>query len=360
MAERLVDLVRQAGVDVRDVIAQLDRKLLDLSSQRTGIEQTKFQIQNQLTGSHQAQAFKRREVEQRQLEVQELNNRIEAIEQQRQQLNLELLGTIEQLQENKIALSDLDDETSKDQVTLRRSEQELESLARQFDETSSLKETYNNRLSSQYSAILRQYLQSVGKEMNEVFRDEHLRQQTFESSKRLRESRHSDKEVGDLCDARDEWQNVVKSVQVPAVKQIAIENLATIELRLEELFPGALKAGTMKLDHNPIFELHYTPLPNGTDRIYLPIDIGTWENIATAKLAEKSTLFLCWALPKVIKNVEAPKMKLMTEENGVTLEISDPEWLLPENQAPVIQLPGGGSMSFVFSPLPAEMQEVML
>lgn len=169
-----------------------------------------------------------------------------------------------------------------------------------------------------------------------------------EGARQVLESYHraveDDPEVAALTEAREEWKSISKAAQSGAVRKSAETELAKAEKALEKRFPGistAEKAGAMEED---LLEVFY--MPQDEEFItFMPL------SAASMRLEKDDD-----DLPaRVIYEFADFGVKAFEERHDMCVMVTEAH---PGDRVVSLEL-SGGSVGFLFSPLPKNVREAI-
>lgn len=354
----LMELVRENTFQIRDDISKLEQlkqeKISDLNSTNERIKRCGSDISS---NNRQLEERKTRftAIEQRESS---LLKEIDDLETRRQQLLTDLLNCRQDVDSARKILEDAKIQRSQAQRSFAEENKKIESLRRDLKDLEADYEKHKKRLGAIHIQALRKYLQNLENSIQQEFQEQANRKDSLIALQDLRKLRHEKRDIGDLCDARDELRKVLKGVMVPAVKTTIQTELDKIEIQIEKLFPGALSVEMITKDSDFIEEIYYCVDHKGRLHLFLPVSVEIWESLELGKqtVKERAAAHLFFSIARGI-NFEAGKVKYCCKHNFIVLisEYSDNFFLQKGDLS--IGLPGGGTFSFIPSLLPDEIQE---
>ena len=95
-------------------------------------------------------------------------------------------------------------------------------------------EKNENNLNKLKNESFLKYLNEINHELNNFLEKASKRQEYKKTFKKLEKERHSNPKIAELCESRDEWKKILKSVVVPSVKLTAEKSLKNIEESFNE------------------------------------------------------------------------------------------------------------------------------
>jgi hypothetical protein len=205
------------------------------------------------------------------------------------------------------------------------------------------------------------YVREVEKQIEQAFASEEERARRQERADEFRRARHEDPSIGDLCDQRDQFRELVRLATVPGVAVTLRRELEKVEQELDKLYPGALSVEDKVPSIMLVEELYFLTGPDNLLRIILPISIEVWDGIHNGDTGSEATCAMRMAWEMI---------------SGLGLKSSDGEFCFENNccmfiardltaddmtsfKELILQLRNSSSMTFRFSPLPTEVQEAI-
>jgi hypothetical protein len=217
----------------------------------------------------------------------------------------------------------------------------------------------HSRLLEARRSALPAYLDYVWGRLLEHSRGSEQRRAAVDTRQRFEQERHQTPELASLWEAREEWKRIVNSTAPTLVIQTARSELARVERELETRFPGLWDALAGESAVTETEELFFRTVDaTSSTSIPLPIPNETWKAIADGQAGneEQLAMRLVWALAKAMPPSESesqldpdgPHPSFVTKKSADEVELMDPL---------VLELPRGGRVSLILSPLPAEAHE---
>jgi hypothetical protein len=239
---------------------------------------------------------------------------------------------------------------------------EAENLDKAVRELAEERDGFDVTLSRAHRDAFRRYTADLQAALAEFASQQEGRQAKLARLQKLRDARHNDPVVGNLCEAREELRRLLKTTRVPTVKDALQSQLTGIEAKLDKLFPGALEADTTgAANSEEIQELFFAQDENHLHtRIFLPFDKAVWESIrsGTDGMAETTASHVAWTFAKELGlNSEDAGFGLLAECGIVILRVPFDDKLSEKDI--VVKLPEVGSVTFMFSPLPEPVQKAI-
>ena len=253
----LQDYIRKETIEVNDVIKLIEEKRSSLISDRKAAEERKKRTGTLISEKHKIQNDTKKKIEVFDQKLKEINTELNEVERRRGSL----LEQLNELNGNKDAaknsLSQIEQESNKAQKDIFNEDKSIERFDKQIDEKEKERSRFDERIRWAHVSAFKSFLKDSNSLLEQYFKRITSRKANFDAAERLRNKRHVDKCVGDLCDARDEWNKIVKTASVPGVKAAANNELKRIEIEIEKMFPGALEIENSASENNPTTELYY-------------------------------------------------------------------------------------------------------
>jgi hypothetical protein len=205
------------------------------------------------------------------------------------------------------------------------------------------------------------YVQDVWRRLLDMDAKEHEHREARSERRRLEDQRHKDPKVADLWEAREEWKRIVDSSVPTLVRAEATRQLEKVEGQIDQLFPKALSVSGTDGVIEDICEIFYECVP-GEKTIWLglPVLPSIWDQPADGQstAAEDLAIHMVWAFARAFPPCQKQSRVSRGDWcwrfalNGLMDEIRDADPV-------VMELPGGGRASFLFSELPSELRGII-
>jgi hypothetical protein len=290
-----------------------------------------------------------------------LQSKIADLEDQLAKLQGRLEGLQRELKESVEAGAGVERQVS-EQRKLERADTDLaETLAREISQAEASLERERGRLRDARRAALAEYLDGMWQRLQHLLESHEDRKEAIESRRRLEKQRHEDAELAALWEAREEWRRILSSSGPTLVVKTAKAELNRIEAEIESRFPGALGAASSGQTLSEIEELFA-----GTRRgelsawIPLPIPLEVWRHLEAGGRGVPETLAmrLVWAFARHVPPSRY-KGAFFAGDLCCGFATACSEQELTRSEAIVLHLASGASVSFLLSPLPPEVAEVV-
>lgn len=350
----LIDILKDRTRGILDSIKNLNASLEKLQAER------RLTI-NRISHARSAIEAKVAVVSEREKTVKVAQAKVEELDRQLQEIRdrlKERMLDLERLRQERVEASEaVSEERNGERGELHRAEslqQEIFRLEEQIAYES-------GRLREARSDALTVYLSYLWKRLVEHSSHSEQRLKAVEVKSIFESQRHSDIGVANLWEAREGWKNIAASRSPTLVLQTAKAEISRIEGELEAKFPGILEA---LAGGGPVSEaevLFYREIASeGLMAIALPIPMDAWNAIENGKIGPEESLAmnLVWMLARSESLVDADA-KFEIDNGQVVFVTKKSSKDLDEVGFTSIQLSGGNSVSFILSPVPNEVAEVM-
>jgi len=194
-----------------------------------------------------------------------------------------------------------------------------------------------------------------------AFFTQEQRLKIMRESEAFKKARHTDPEIGRLCDQRDELRKFLGTAMVPAVKDMLQVSLNDIENQLTTRFPNALKVSDAKSKDNQIEELLFYINHEGKAIFLLPLHTKDWDAAEKGEITDGTSEAMCFVW-NMIRELS------LRVEDGDFITIRDrPAFESRFDLEEVAILEGCNVkrqnsivLHFVLTQVPIEVQEVLL
>jgi len=354
----LQDYIRSNTQETSDVLRKMGERQAELVSERKAAEERIKRIGTEITRQQDARVEKRHKIAGVEQRLGDVNRELDEIEKKRSAL----LGEVTLLQnailESKEFFVELDRADNEFQREINGENTAIQRTDQKIDALEADRQRHESRFREAQLKAFKAFLKDVNGLIGETYGNATARRASIESRERLRRSRHEDREVGDLCDARDEWRRILKSVGVPSVAQAAEIELRRIESEIERRFPGAMELESMKSNGQQITELYFHAGDDWT-MVYLPFSEEDWRSAAieTGPSTETFMYFVWWLSGKMKVGFDDVVVKC---ENGLVVLCSKVGLgdLKGVNDM-VFSIPGDNGITFILSQIPYEVKKAI-
>ncbi|MGA2465752.1 MAG: hypothetical protein ABSH06_15550 [Thermodesulfobacteriota bacterium] len=208
---------------------------------------------------------------------------------------------------------------------------------------------------------LKTHLEQQAENVHAAFFTQEQRLKIMRESEAFKKARHTDPEIGRLCDQRDELRKFLGTAMVPAVKDMLQVSLNDIENQLTTRFPNALKVSDAKSKDNQIEELLFYINHEGKAIFLLPLHTKDWDAAEKGEITDGTSEAMCFVW-NMIRELS------LRVEDGDFITIRDrPAFESRFDLEEVAILEGCNVkrqnsivLHFVLTQVPIEVQEVLL
>ncbi len=349
----LQELLRVHTREAHDALQSCEDKIRDLGSERRAeLNQTEA-LQAEIDSKRGDEEQKRHSLEDSAAKIRDLERQIEDLRLERDQL-------AEQSQRLTRVVMDVENEVNAVFERRKKAKTRADNLEHQIKELVVEKERYHNRLRLGYRTAFNAYLDDLGTRLAREIAVHEERSEKVASRKKLEQARHENTEIMNLYEARTELQKLLKVSNVAAVREQLGQQLRDVESQIEALFPGALAVESRSEGTSQIEEIFFLLNDDGSTHIFLPISSRTWKALADGDLSAPAScaLRLVWGLARGL-GVTGSNARLKTRGDFVQLEVALDLDLTADSVDISMPLPGSGTVAFLLSKLPREVQEAI-
>lgn len=356
----LQEIVRQQTQEPLDALSLLERKRVELLSGRAAGKNRLKQTASNIKGLRAREDERKRQVSDVDRKIAELHSKLEEIDRQRSELIDRLLETQGERTKAESSLGEARHDIEKAQSNIRAAREAEEAARKELEKLVEERNRHQGRLREGYLAALDRFLEVSAKRIENAFVSQEERQRTLAAAEAFRKARHEDPKIGDLCDQRDQFSELLKKATVPGVRLTLEGALREIEKTLDALYPGAVVLGEQTPEPSFIEELHYFVDSRDRVSIVLPVGEAVWNAIGEGRQvpAGERTVKLLWSF--VTGSGLKPSDGQFIMESGRCIFATEFTPDVVSALAPfALPLPGSGILEFIFSPVPAPIQEVL-
>ena len=356
----LGELVREQTRTVRDLLESSAREMEELKTRRATalaqIQRTRREIGT----------LKELEVEcaatMRPLEsmVADLERAINDLQSQIERLRDRAIEFKAALKETRETHEEVEGQLAAERKAERRDQQHAEELAHELAKVGQGRAQQRARLGDEQRKAFATYLDRIWRRLCDLSRQEEELRGGREALKELERQRHDDPHIAVLWEARQEWAYIEQSTAPALVRNTARSKVAEIEEELNTRFPNALAAAQRGGPSSELEELYFVSGDGGAVWVPLPLPVGVWSSCESRAPDFEHDLVarIVWALARVFPPSQyASRFVNVQGLRGLAARCSAET--LQEADGLRIELPAGGTVAFLFSPLPGELAEVI-
>jgi hypothetical protein len=291
-----------------------------------------------------------------------VQNRLDEIERQRQDILERWAEKQDAKEQAEGLLRESRFETERALGVLRAETDSRDKAAALLNEIEADRLRYEGQLKDAYRRSVDMYLRELEKRVEHAFAGEEERNRRQLAAEAFKKARHEDNFIGDLCDQRDQFRELIRVATVPAVADTLRRELARVEQELDKRYPGALSIEEKMPSVMSVEELYHLIDSEGLVRVLLPISRKVWDGISRGETGPEATC----------------AMRLVWEMiSGLELKSSDGEFCFENDHCMFVatglnaddmtirgdftlRLRNSATLTFRISPFPAEVQEGLL
>ena len=211
-------------------------------------------------------------------------------------------------------------------------------------------------------SFFKQALRELAKRIEQAFSNQEERKQRETALAELKKARHENRRIGDLCDQREQFHQLIKMATVPGVKETMEKALRKIEDELQTLYPNAISVEkNVPTDLGFIEEIHFFVDEESKVSIVLPIDVAMFERIEkgeTSPATDRIMRFVWDMIKKLgLKHTDG-EFRLDGERCLFATAFSADDMAVLDSGFSV-SIASASALQFKFSALPTEIQEVL-
>ncbi|MCJ7588687.1 MAG: hypothetical protein MUQ00_12420 [Candidatus Aminicenantes bacterium] len=354
---RINEILRQQTLPARDRISGLDKQIVKVEAERNAAEERVKRASTEINRQRKLETDQKRALNVTEEKVLEAQRIFDDLERRRQ----EALETFMQCQEKYNTLyhlrRDAQKETEKalaDILNEQKFRQQAEAeIARMHEE----RRTAEKDLRLVLLKSLDLHLEQQRALLQAAFTTQEQRSKVMRDFEAFRRARHTDMEIGRLCEERDEIRKLLNNAVVPGVKAILESSLKGIDEILANRFPGALQIPDQVSRDNQIEELLFYCDREGKAVCLLPIAAAEWRGEAASTECTANAMCLVW---NMIREVG------LRTEDGDFKEINDRSVFSSQldiediaSQGFSVKCEGIEVIRYVFAAVPTELQEAI-
>ena len=358
----LQDIVRQQTHEIRDALSLIEHTYNDLLGQKDAAEDRLKRAFTEVSQHRARETERKRIVAEWEPKVAEIQQKLDEIERQRAELLERLFEKREEKDKAESLLKEARSATEKALETIARARDSIETTAKTLGAKEQEKAREQRRLRDAYVRSIDSYLSQLSRRIDQAFVGQEERQRRMAAIEAFKKARHEDRQIGDLCDQRDQFRQLIDMATVPGVKETLRLALTKIEEELQKRYPGALSVGEAVPEAGSIEDLYYFFRPDGTVSILLPISEPAWialRNDPPDAAASRAMTFV-WGMVK--GTGLKPSDGEFCCDGGRCVFVfasntGDDEISLLEGST--FSVPSSAGLTFRISSLPTEIQEAL-
>jgi hypothetical protein len=301
---KVADVIRQQTLAIRDALHSLNQQLEQAKAQSLAADERVKRASSEITRQRASESEKKRSLSTISENVKEAQRILDELDRKRQ----EALDELDRYrEEHNLITQSLRDAQSATEAASREFEREQKakqdaelSIAKIRDDRAE-KET---ELRCMVLKALDMHLDKQAEYIQDAFTSHEQRTKVMREFEAFKKARHTDPEIGKLCDQRDELRKFLTSATVPGVKDMLHASLKQIEDEISRQFPGALHLPEAAPPNNSqIEELLYFCNREGKAIFLLPISPIDWSAAETQAFTDRTSnaMYLVWNMVRELK-----------------------------------------------------------
>jgi hypothetical protein len=356
----LQDTVREATRELSDRVDYIKSRCERIESEKAAAEERWKHLSTEITLCRQREDGLRRQSQQLHGVQDEIQRRLDELDQQRSILVDSLLAERAKAEQARQALHD--EKHSEDTVREKLSAAELQiANAKQ-----QLAEADNNRLEAldELTTVLRETLQRTLTASSAAVATASVADPTWLEQKRnidkLHAARHEDPAgVGSLCEQREQYLSLLGHATVPEVRDTIKAALAGVEQQIDSMFPGSLSPRSTETTAD-ILEIYSFLNRQGRVSILLPMNVGTWQAISSGETGPQidALMLTLWHMVRGL-GLRPDQGEFAVLHGFPRYDSAFDAGFLPLLEGFRVALPSGRKIEFRFTQLPNELREVV-
>jgi hypothetical protein len=359
----VAEVIRQQTLSARDRLAGLDQRISETEAVRNAAEERVKRASTEITRQRTLETERKRSLGLAAEKVEEAQRILDELERKRQEaldvfmrLQEEQTSVAHSLRNAQGATEAALTETRKEQKAKQDADAELARIR-----TDRIEGT--NAFRRSMLKALDIYLEQQAGTLQAAFSTQEQRSKSLREVESFRKARHTDAEIGRLCDERDEIRKLLSNAMVPGVKTMLQDSLKLIEESLIKRFPTAL--GVPDTVPNPndnrIEELLFYRDTEGKALFILPVHPADWDAAQETCISETTTKNMClvWNMIKEL-NLRTEDGDFVTVQGRpVFASRFDLEEVAILQQGFAVKCEGTDVIRFVLATVPTELQEAL-
>ncbi len=356
----LQDAVREHARETADSLALVDERRKDATARQAAAEERIKRASTEITKQRTLENERKRLVADADERLKEIQLRLDEIDRQRQEILERWTEKAEEKEKAERLLRESRSETDQAEAAYRKATEERDRQIASLRQVEEEKLRYESRLREAYRKAVGAYLRELGKRVEQALVSEEERTRRQAQAEAFRRARHEDYEIGNLCDQRDQFRELIRLTKVPAVADTLRRELDKVEQELNAKYPGALSIDE-KL--NPLMlveDIYFLTGADGLLRIIMPIEEQVWGRIAAGDAGAEATcaMKIAWEMIN--------GLRLRSEDGEFQMENGRCVFLAGAQSGDDVATRGdftmnlkNSSITFRLSPLPTQLQEAL-
>lgn len=356
----LQDIIRTQAREPNDALVLIEEKQRDLTARQGAAEEQIKRSSTEITRQRALENERKRLATEAEERFKEAQRKLDEIDRQRQEVLERWTEKREAKEEAERLLKESRSDTDRAEALYRRETEKRDEEIAHLRQIETEKLQLESRLMEAYRRSVDVYFTDVEKRTQQALVSEEERNRRQIEAEAFKKARHEDHEIGNLCDQRDQFRELIRLATVPAVAEALKRELQRVELALDGRYPGALAIDEKVTPVMLVEELYFLSGTDGAFRVILPIGRQTWDEAAAGNVEHEVTcaMKIVWEMIKALN--------LSSEDGAFQIENGHCVFRAHSLTADDLATKGGFSLklgntniAFRLSPLPAQIQEAM-
>ena len=294
----LQDTIREQTREIADPLSLVEIRRKDVISGQAAAEDRIKRASTEITGHRALENERKRLVAEAEERLKEMQDRLDEIERQRQDILERWAEKRDAKEQAEKLLRESRLQTERALGVVRAEQDRKDKDAAVLNEIEAEKRKYESLLKDAYRRSVDIYLRELEKRIEQAFAGEEERNRRQLAADEFKKARHEDNYIGDLCDQRDQFRELIRLATVPGVADALRRELARVEQELDRRYPGALSIDEKVPSIMSVEELYYLIDPDGLLRVVLPISEQVWNGISKGEAGAEATraMRMVWEL----------------------------------------------------------------
>lgn len=289
----IADALRQQTLPTRDRLAGLDQQIAQTEAVRNAAEARVKRAGTEITRQHTLEAERKRALGLAAEKVSEAQRILDELERKRQDALDVLMRLQDEHKSVEYSRREAQGATEAAEAEIRKEQkarQDAESgLVRLRTDRAEADDAFRRALLKGLEVHLEQQVATV----QMAFSTQEQRSKAMREFETFKKARHTDAEIGRLCDERDEIRKLLSDAMVPGVKAMLQASLKGIEEALATRFPVALQMPDVAPRDNQIEELLFYLDREGKAVLLLPVSPADWTAVDEGTLTDRTSNSMC-------------------------------------------------------------------
>jgi len=354
---RITETLRQCTLPIRDRIGGLDKQLAQADAERNAAEERVKRASTEINRQRKLETDQKRALSETEEKVAEAKRILDDLERKRQ----EALETFMQCQDEYNTMyhsrRDAQKETEKALADIRKEQKSKQEAEAEISRMREERRTTEKDLRRVLLKSLDLHLEQQSALLQAAFTTQEQRSKVMRDFEALKRARHTDTEIGRLCDERDEIRKLLNNAMVPGVKAMLQSSLKGIDEILAKRFPGVLQIPDQAPRDNQIEELLFYCDHEGKAVCLLPIAAAEWCGEASSTERTTNAMCLVWNMIREVGlRTEDGDFRVINDRSVFASQL-DIEVIASQGFS--VKCEGTEVVRYVFSAVPTELQETI-